>query len=99
MAAVPTGALVCISIDDVPDLYESTPCVVTVAVPASKPVLGLVVKLIVDASSVRSPPVSKVKVKSPDAVLATVMPAALKAVSSADAIAPAEALAATDDVV
>ena len=70
---VPTGALVCISIVDVPARYELTPCVVTVAVPASKPVDGVVLKLIVDASSVRSPPVSKLKVKSPDAVAATVM--------------------------
>ena len=69
---------------------------VTVAVPASKPVEGVVLKFIVEASSVRSPPVSKVNVKSPDAVAATVIPAALNAVSSADAIAPAEALAATE---
>ena len=69
-----------------------------VAVP-SKPVDGVVHKLIVEASSGRSPPVSKLKVKSPDAVAATVIPAALNAVSSADAIAPAEALAATEPVV
>ena len=71
----------------------------TVAVPASKPVDGVVLKLIVDASSVRSPPVSKVNVKSPDAVAATVTPAALNAVSSAVAIAPADELAAIEEVV